>query len=77
MTAALAGLAALAGEEYDPLRRLDLPRVPVNEGVLTTGGTIALAAIVAGTLLTAIAGARVGERHHQVDRAGAALPEGA
>jgi hypothetical protein len=69
MTLAFAGLAALAGSEWNAFERLDLPRIPVDEGTLTTGGAITLAAIVIGTLIAAIAGGKVGERfHRRVDR---------
>ncbi len=62
-------LGALAGSEWNLFAGLDLPRIPVDEGTLTTGGAITLAAIVLGTLLTAVAGGKVGERfHRRVDR---------
>jgi hypothetical protein len=69
VTVAFAALAALAGSEWNVFERLDLPRIPIDEGTLTTGGAITLAAIVLGTLLAAIAGGKVGERfHRKVDR---------
>ena len=69
MTLAFAALAALAGSEWNVFERLDLPRIPVDEGTLTTGGAITLAAIVIGTLVAAIAGGKIGERfHRKVDR---------
>ena len=69
IAAAAAGL--IAGAEYNVLERLDLPRIPVDEGTLTTGGAIALAAVVGGTLLAALAGGRLGHRYHRrVDAAG-------
>lgn len=69
VTIAFAALAALAGSEWNVFEQLDLPRIPVDEGTLTTGGAITLAAIVIGTLLAAIAGGKVGERfHRKVDR---------
>ena len=50
--------------------QLNLPRIPVSTSDLTTGGVIALAAILIGSLLAAIAGGKVGERYHRkVDRA--------
>jgi hypothetical protein len=71
VTVALAVLAVAAGSEYNVLERLDLPRIPIDEGTLTTGGIIALAAILVGTLLAAALGGKAGERyHHRVDRAG-------
>jgi predicted outer membrane lipoprotein len=71
VTAAFAALAALAGSEWNVFEQLDLPRIPVDEGTLTTGGAITLVAIVLGTLLAGIAGGKVGERfHRKVDRVG-------
>ena len=52
------------------LRPPTLPRIPIDEGSLATGGLIALAAIIVLTLLAAIAGGKAGERYHKkVDRA--------
>ena len=68
---ALGGLGYLLGEEYNVFQGLDLPRIPVDEGDLTTAGLIALAAVLVGTLLAAIAGGKTGERYHvRVDRFG-------
>ncbi len=70
ITLIVAGAGAIAGAQYNVFSRLNLPRIPVKEGALTTGGAIALAAIVLGTLLAAILGGKVGERYHRkVDRA--------
>jgi len=67
----LAVLGAIAGSEYNVLGSIDLPRVPVDEGDLTTGGIIALALILVATLVAAMAGGRAGERYHRrVDEAG-------
>jgi hypothetical protein len=71
VTVALAVLAVAAGPDYNVLERLDLPRLPTGDETLTTGGVIALAAIVVGTLLAAALGGKAGERYHRrVDRAG-------
>jgi hypothetical protein len=71
VTVALAILAVVAGSKYNVLERLDLPRIPIDEGTLTTGGIIALAACVVGTLLAAAFGGKAGERYHRrVDRVG-------
>ena len=41
-----AALVAVAGNEYDVLGKLNsFPRLPVDEGDLTTGGIIALGAV--------------------------------
>lgn len=71
VTIALAILAAIGGSEYNVLSRFELPRIPIDEGDLTTGGIIALAAVVLGTLLAAMLGGKAGERYHRkIDRAG-------
>jgi len=72
-TIVLAILGAVAGSEYNVFAGLDLPRIPVDEGSLTTGGLIALAVILIGTLLAAMAGGKAGERYHRkVDDLGVA-----
>jgi hypothetical protein len=71
MTLALAGAALIAGGDVNPLESLGLPRIPVDEGSLTTGGAIATVAIAVATLLAAIGGGVAGERFHRaVDAAG-------
>lgn len=70
VTVGLAVAGAIFGSEYNVLERLDLPRIPIDEGSLATGGLIALAVIAVLTLLAAIAGGKAGERYHKrVDRA--------
>ena len=65
--AAIAG--AILGSEYNVLSQLNLPNIPIDSGSLTTGGLIALAAILLGTLLAGIFGGKVGERYHKkIDR---------
>ena len=69
ITVGLAVLGLVLGDEYNVLSGLDLPRLPVGEETLTTGGAIAVAAIIACTLLAAIAGGKLGEGfHRKVDR---------
>jgi hypothetical protein len=71
VTVVLAMAAALFGAEYNVLEQLNLPRIPVEEGSLTAGAAIALAAVVLVTLLAAMGGGKTGERyHHRVDRVG-------
>ena len=72
----MAILAAVAGWLVDA--RLDVlaqvnsfPRLPVNEGTLTTAGLIAAIGVVAASLLGALLGGVTGMRYHRrVDRAG-------
>jgi hypothetical protein len=71
VTLLIAGAGAVFGSEYNVFSKLDLPRIPVDEGSLATGGAIALAAVVLGTLIAAIVGGKAGQRYHtRVDRAG-------
>ena len=71
VTLAIAAAGWILGDKYNLLDQLNLPRIPVDAGDLTTGGIIALAAILLGTLLAAITGGKVGQRYHnKVDRAG-------
>jgi MFS family permease len=59
------------GSEYNVLAELNLPRIPVDEGTATTGGIIALVALLLVTLLGAILGGKLGDRYHRkVDRVG-------
>ena len=75
VTLLLAAAGAILGSEYNVLNRLDLPRIPIDEGSLTTVGLIALVAALIVTLLAAIAGGKIGERfHRKVDRVGLAHP---
>jgi hypothetical protein len=71
VTIVLAVAGALFGEEYNIWERLNLPRIPVDEGTLTAGAAIALAAVVILTLLAATGGGKAGERYHRkIDRLG-------
>jgi hypothetical protein len=72
VAAALAAAGAAFGSQYNVLGRLDLPRIPIDEGSLTTGGAITLAAVAVGTLIAAVLGGKAGEAYHRrIDRAGA------
>jgi len=67
----LAAAGALLGSEYNVLRDLNLPHIPVDEGTATTAGIITLVAILVVTLLGAVLGGKLGDRYHRrVDRAG-------
>jgi hypothetical protein len=69
VTIVLAVAGWLFGAEYNVLERLDLPRIPVDEGSLTAGAAIALALVVLATLFAAAVGGKAGERfHRKVDR---------
>jgi hypothetical protein len=67
----LAVVGLVFGSKYNVLGQLNLPRIPIDEGTATTGGIIALVAVLLVTLLGAILGGKLGERfHRKVDRAG-------
>jgi hypothetical protein len=67
---AVAGV--LAGARFDILAQLNsFPRLPLNEGTLTTGGIIVALGVVAASLIGALLGGLAGMRYHRrVDRAG-------
>jgi hypothetical protein len=70
VTVILAVAGVVFGSEYNVLEQLNLPRIPVEEGALTTGAAIALAAVVLLTLLAALGGGKAGEHYHKrIDRA--------
>jgi hypothetical protein len=67
---AIALLAVAGGSKYNVLDQLNLPRIPVDQGTLTTGWAIALAAGLVVSLLAAMIGGALGARwHRRVDRA--------
>lgn len=67
----VAALAAVGGAKFNILDALNLPRLPVDSGSLTTGGLIALALSLLVTLMAAVLGGKTGERfHRKVDRIG-------
>ena len=72
IAALVAVLAALAGNQYDVLSKLNsVPRIPVSQGNLTTGGLIALVVMAAGSLGGALVGGLAGMHfHRKVDKAG-------
>ena len=71
VTVILAVAGVIFGSEYNVLEQLNLPRIPIDEGSLTAGAAIALAAVVIVTLLAATGGGKAGERYHRrIDRVG-------
>ncbi|MGW7684399.1 hypothetical protein ACWGID_26890 [Kribbella sp. NPDC054772] len=65
VTVVVAGVAALAGSQYDVLGRVDLPSIPIATDTLTSGGVVALIAAVVITLLAALIGGKAGQRYHR------------
>ena len=64
VTLVLALLGAIAGAEYNILEQLNLPRIPVDEGDLTTGGLVTLLLVLVVTLVAAVTGGKAGQRFH-------------
>ncbi|GAA1434581.1 hypothetical protein GCM10009616_29370 [Microlunatus lacustris] len=64
-------LGAIAGDRFNLLANLNgFPRIPVNEGDLTTGAIITAIAVALAALLGAVLGGIAGMRYHRrVDRA--------
>jgi hypothetical protein len=62
----------LAGAQFDVLAQVNsFPRLPLNEGTLTTGGIIVAVGVVAASFIGALLGGLAGMRYHRrVDRAG-------
>lgn len=72
MAVVVAVIAAVAGDKYDVLARVNVfPRLPLNEGDLTTAGIVTAAVVVGAALVGALIGGLAGMRfHRRVDRAG-------
>ncbi len=52
------------------MKRFELPRIPIEEGDLATGGIITLVAVILVSVIAAVLGGKAGERYHRkVDRA--------
>jgi hypothetical protein len=70
VTLLVAAAGAIFGDQYNVFENLNLPRIPIDPGDLTTGGVIALAAIALASLIGAFLGGKLGQRYHRrVDRA--------
>ena len=71
ITLAIAALAAIAGSEWNVFNQLNLPRIPIDEGDLATGGAIALVLGLLTTLIASVLGGAKGRHYHdRVDHAG-------
>ncbi|SDD21446.1 hypothetical protein [Auraticoccus monumenti] len=68
----VAVLGLIAGNQFDVLANLNgFPRLPVNEGALTTGGIITAVVLVLAALAGAVLGGLAGMRYHRrVDKVG-------
>jgi hypothetical protein len=68
----VAVIGAIGGAKYNVLATLNsFPRIPVNEGTVSTGGVIALIAVAIASLVGALLGGLAGMHfHRKVDKAG-------
>ena len=68
----VAVIGAVAGAEFNVLKELNsFPRLPLDEGTMTTGGIIAAVAVLAASLVGALGGGLAGMRfHRKVDQTG-------
>jgi hypothetical protein len=75
IAAVVAVAGTVLGAKYDILAKLGgFPRLPINEGDLTTGGIIAIVVALVAALVGAVLGGLAGMRYHRkVDRAGLGL----
>lgn len=65
----LAVVGAIFGTEYNLLGKLDLPRIPIDEGTLASGAVIGLIIALAASLIASMLGGKAGEAYHRrVDR---------
>jgi hypothetical protein len=70
ITIVAAVLGWVAGDQYNLLDRVDVPRIPIPTDDVTLGGIVTGVIVLLGTLLAAILGGAVGRRYHsRVDRA--------
>ena len=70
VTLIAAALGWVAGDQYNLLDRIDLPRIPIPTDDVTLGGILTGVLVLLGTLLAAMFGGSVGQRYHnRVDRA--------
>lgn len=71
ITIIVVGIGLIFGNQYDIFSRVNLPNLPIPTDTATTGGLIALAAVLVGTLLAAFLGGKAGQRYHtKIDRVG-------
>lgn len=61
----------IAGSKFNIFAQLNLPRIPVDEGTVTTAGWIAVAAALLAALVGAVLGGKAGTHYHRkIDRVG-------
>jgi amino acid transporter len=70
VTIAAVAVGWLFGDQYNVLDRVDLPSIPIPRDQATVGGILTGIVVLALTLVTSMAGGKLGEHYHRrVDRA--------
>ena len=70
VTIVAAVLGWVAGDQYNLLDRVSVPRIPIPTDSVTVGGIVTGLLVLVGTLVAAMLGGVVGRRYHdRVDRA--------
>jgi hypothetical protein len=69
VTLVAAVLGWVAGDQYNLLDRVNVPRIPIPTQDVTVGGIVVVVLVLLVTLLAAMLGGKVGRRYHaRVDR---------
>ena len=70
ITLIAAAIGWIAGDQYNLLDRVNVPRIPIPTQNVTLAGIVTALVVLVGTLLAAMLGGAVGRRYHsRVDRA--------
>jgi uncharacterized protein YacL len=65
ITLALGAIGTMFGAKYNILQAINLPHLPVSQGIWTGGGVVTAVLMLVVTILAAITGAQAGVRYHQ------------
>lgn len=69
ITLIAAALGWLAGDQYNLLDRVDVPRIPIPSNEVTMAGILVVILVLLATMFAAMLGGKVGRRYHaRVDR---------
>lgn len=65
ITLVLGAIGTTFGAKYNILQAINLPHLPVSQGIWTSGGIVTAVLMLVVTILAAITGAQAGVRYHQ------------
>ena len=70
VTVAAVAIGWVFGDQYNVFDRVDLPSIPIPRDQASVGGILTGIVVLAITLITSMAGGKIGEHYHRkVDRA--------